>query len=312
MKWSRVGNRIEVGASRGMMGTSSAIAVGQAEWLAVRTMADLRALAGRLPPPVVVFNKSHSGSRLLATLLKDAGLFIGSVRNESEDALPLLDLVEHCVGAHYPHYAVLFGDGPESDATAQVAARALAAHLAGHGAGPWGWKLCESGYILPLLAHIFPDLRAIHLIRDGRDVAFANHVPPSKPFWQKVYVNAEGVGRWNGLFFGRHARGTYRLYPYLYNIQHWMNAVTVGRRFGAMLGPRYCETRYEALCRNFDGEARRVLDFAGLGDCASAIVGVKADVSAARIGRFRREAFWKVRQVTAHARPLLAELCYLD
>jgi len=262
-----------------MMGTSSAIAVGQAEWLAVRTMADLRALAGRLPPPVVVFNKSHSGSRLLATLLKDAGLFIGSVRNESGDALPLLDLVEHCVGTHYPDYAVLFGDGPESDATAQVAARALAAHLAGHGAGPWAGSSASRLY--PAAAGpYFPDLRAIHLIRDGRDVAFANHVPPSKPFWQKVYVNAEGVGRWNGLFFGATRARTYRLYPYLYNIQHWMNAVTVGGVLAPCSAPAIAKRATRRSAAIFDGEARRVLDFAGLGDCASAIVGVKADVSA--------------------------------
>lgn len=295
-----------------MTGTSGAIAPAQAEWLAVRTMADLRVLVGRLPPPVVMFNKSHSGSRLLAALMREAGLHIGAVRNESEDALPLLDLVEHCVETFYPDYAPVFIDDAAANRVAEVAARALATHLEGHDGGPWGWKLCETGYILPVLAHIFPNLRAIHLIRDGRDVAFANHTPPSKPFWQKIYVNALGVGPWQGLFFGRHARGTYRLYPHLYNIQHWANAVTVGRRHGAMLGPRYCETRYETLCGSFEDEARRLLDFVGLGEGAQAIERLRGEVSTARIGRFRRESFWKVWQVTARARPLLTELGYLD
>jgi len=308
---ARVGNQVQVGANRSMRETSSMLAVTQAEWLAVRTMAGLRALVGRLPPPVVMFNKSHSGSRLLATLMREAGLQIGAVRNESEDALPLLDLVEHCVETFYPDYAPVFAEGSAADRLAEVAARALAAHLAGHDGGPWGWKLSETGYILPILAHIFPHVRAIHLIRDGRDVAFANHVAPSKLFWQKIYANSADVGRWNGLFFGRHARGTYRLYPHLYNIQHWANAVTVGRRSGFMLGARYCETRYETLCGSFEDEARRLLAFAGLGDESATIARLRGEVSMARIGRFRREPFWKVRQVTARARPLLAELGYL-
>src|SRR5271157_2502296 len=65
-------------------------------------------LAGRiaaLPPPMIVFNKSHSGSRLLVDLLRGQGIFMGSVLNESLDALPFVPLVEHVVLEHYPDFS---------------------------------------------------------------------------------------------------------------------------------------------------------------------------------------------------------------
>jgi hypothetical protein len=43
-------------------------------------LAALRAVRDKLQrfgPPIVVFNKSHSGSRLLARLLAEAGIFMG-------------------------------------------------------------------------------------------------------------------------------------------------------------------------------------------------------------------------------------------
>ncbi len=133
------------------------------------------ALARRLsalPPPIVVFNKSHSGSRLLARLLREQGIFMGAVLNESEDALPLLRLVEHVVLTYHPDFSPLWGQSPWPEALQQLISETLDAHLAGYQPGTaWGWKLCETTYILPLLAALFPTGRYIHLVRDGRDVA---------------------------------------------------------------------------------------------------------------------------------------------
>ena len=55
-----------------------------------------------LPAPVVAFNKSHSGSRLLAALLAGQGMFMGGVLNESNDALPLVPMMEYLVRQRPP------------------------------------------------------------------------------------------------------------------------------------------------------------------------------------------------------------------
>ena len=265
-----------------------------------------------LPAPIIVFNKSHSGSRLLARLLDEAGVFIGAHRNESEDALPLVELVEAIVTRHFPDFSGLLCHPKEPSEIARLVAETLSAHLEGYAGGPWGWKLCETTYILPVLAYLFPAGRFVHLIRDGRDVAFCNHVAPKQAYWQKVYINTDRLPFWNGLFFGRHSRSTYRLVPHLYNIQHWCNSVTLGRRFGSMLGENYCEVRYESLCSNFVAEARRVLQFAGITAANEVLTSLSMGVNAARVGRFRKESPLKVWQVTRRAAPLLSELGYLE
>ncbi|MCC6378711.1 MAG: sulfotransferase [Burkholderiales bacterium] len=263
-------------------------------------------------PPVMVCNKSHSGSRLLAALLAEGGVFMGAHRNESEDSLDVLELVEHLVGRHYPDYAPLWTDGSDARETARVALECFRRHLEGcgpRGGRPWCWKLCESGYALPLFARLFPGLRVIHLIRDGRDVAFCDHRGPDNAFWRKVHFDTDRIAAWRGMRLDGPA---YRRRAHLYNAAHWSNAVRVARAYGAMLGERYLEVRYEDLCRDFAATAARVLAFAGATDAAGAIARVAPRVSAASIGKHRLEPARKVREAVAIAKRELLAFGYLE
>lgn len=277
---------------------------------AVSTLGELRAALAALPPPVIAFNKSHSGSRVVASLLRESGLFIGSELNDSLDAVAMLPMLETLVERFHPDYSRLW-QGEVDPALVRVLAEGFARHLARWAGGPWGWKLCETVYILPVLDYLFPAARYVHTIRDGRDVALSNHVPPKSRFWQKVYVNTDGVGRWQGLFLGRHSRTGYRLMAPIYNLQHWTNSVTLGRRQGMMLRERYLEVRYEALCSQFAVEARRLLDFAGLTPDDRVIEHLGAKVRSDRIEKYRRASPLLVRRLERRARPLLIELGYL-
>jgi hypothetical protein len=276
------------------------------------TLAEVTAWTRSLPPPVVMFNKSHSGSRLLAELVEAAGVFLGARQNESHDSLDLFNLVEYVVERHYPGFRGLREKPQEDDSVLPgLIARVFAAHRAGAQGGAWGWKLCETAYILPLIHHLFPQARYVHLIRDGRDVAFSDHVPPFNPFWQKIYTGSTGFSHWNGLWFGLAGKIAYKLDPLPYNTQHWIESVSVGRRFGAMLGERYLETRYEDLCLDFPGEARRVLRFVGIADPEPAIANLRPRVVAHAVGKHRRRNPLQVWRVLRRARPLLTELGYL-
>src|SRR5262249_16072392 len=86
-----------------------------------------------LPPPVIIYNKSRSGSRLLARALIEQGIFMGAERNESEDALPLLPVVETAVTTYYPAFGRLWeapGAGPAG--LAALVRDAFERHLAGY------------------------------------------------------------------------------------------------------------------------------------------------------------------------------------
>lgn len=276
-------------------------------------LAALRAELGRLPPPVVVFNKSHSGSRLLAELIGEAGVFMGAERNASWDALPLLDLVEALVRGYYPDYAPLWAPAHVPDgALLELARSAFERHLAGHDrahGAPWGWKLCESLYALPVLDYLLPGARFVHLVRDGRDVAFCDHKAPTDAFWRKVYFDTDRMRTWRGMPLDP---GWYRRRAHLFNARHWVNSVGVGRAYGMMLRERYLEVRYEDLCRDFAATASRVLRFVDAPAADEAIARLAPSVRDASIGRHRAEPPRKLAQVVAIEKPLLLALRYLD
>lgn len=264
----------------------------------------------RHAPPVVVFNKSHSGSRMLARLLDGAGIAMGAHLNESWDSLDVLELVEYLVNRYYPDYSPLWRpDRPADRELASLIERVFERHLDGIAAGrPWGWKLCETAYVLPVLDHCFPGARYVHLIRDGRDVAFCDHKGPDSPFWRKVYFNTERIRTHAGL---RLSASAYRRRSHLYNALHWSNAVATGRAYGAMLRERYLEIRYEDLCADPRLAATPLLEALGVADPAAAIDRVAPTVFGSSVGKFRRFPAALVRQVVAIEKPLLLELGYL-
>ena len=69
-------------------------------------------------------------------------------------------------------------------------------------------------------------MRVIHLVRDGRDVAFSDHRGPDNAFWRRIHFDTDRIATWRGL---RLTGPAYRRRPHLYNAAHWSNAVRVAR-----------------------------------------------------------------------------------
>jgi len=261
-------------------------------------------LLAPLGPPVIVFNASHSGSRLLALMLSRLGVFMGSNLNDSEDSLDLFDLVKYLVEAHAPDFSRLFAKGDPS-LTARVEA-AIEAHLANRPPGqPWGWKLCETGHALPVISRLFPTARCIHLLRDGRDVAFSPFVAPKARFWRKIYFNDDRIASWRGM---RMTQRAYRAHGHLFNAARWVNSVTLGRTHGAMLGERYLEMRYEQLVADPAGELARLAEFLGM----APVDFEAAEVRAQSVGKWRRQNPREIAEAMTVLEPTLGAFGYGD
>jgi hypothetical protein len=253
---------------------------------------------------VIVFSASHSGSRLLATLLDTLGVFMGSHLNDSEDSIDVFELVRYLVEAHAPDYSKLFCNG---DATLQPRAlAAFSAHLADRPEGQrWGWKLPETSHALPVLARLFPEARCIHLVRDGRDVAFSPFLAPKAPFWRKIYFNDADIYSWRGHAMTQRA---YRNHGHLFNAARWVNSVNLGRAHGAMLGERYLEVRYEALVADPVREMARLAAFLGLQTPPAAAE--LPEVRSESVGKWRERPAGQLDEIRAIMEPTLGAFGY--
>ena len=275
------------------------------------TLDPFRAEYSRFCPPVIVFNKSHSGSRMLAQLLHTAGLSMGAHLNESWDSLDILELVEYLVTHYYPDYSPLWdlNRAPDTKLVTLIQ-QVFQRHLEGiKPAQHWGWKLCETAYILPVLDYCFPSAQFVHLIRDGRDVAFCDHKAPDSPFWRKVYFNTDLIRSYAGLSL---TPANYRRQSYIYNALHWVNSVATGHYYGAMLRERYLVVRYEDLCKHFDASATWLLSTLGLKH--SSVLQTNqfgANVRDTSVGKHLQFPEKWVRKVVAIEKPLLLQLGYM-
>jgi Sulfotransferase family/Protein of unknown function (DUF1232) len=270
----------------------------------VRQLELLAATLAEHGPPVIVYNAAHSGSRLLTRMLAAMGVYMGANLSDSEDSLDMAELVEHIVLGHAPDYARLFAEG--DPALDQLAITAVTEHLAGRPPhARWGWKNCETGHALPVIARLFPRAQVIHLIRDGRDVAFSPFVAPKHPYWRKIYFGFAELRSWRGLAMTQRA---YRAHGPLFNANRWVNSVTLGRGYGAMLGERYCEVRYEDVVADPRGAAARIAAFLGLPAPGLSIEAL--GVESGRVGKWRALPEAETAEVLQLLAPTLTAFSY--
>ena len=230
------------------------------------------------------------------------GVFMGARLNASHDSLDVFDLVRWIIIAHPPGFERLAG---LTDAELGVrAAAAFGAHLNGRAdSQPWGWKLPETANVLPLMMRLFPAGRLIHLVRDGRDVAFSPFVAPKDPFWRKIYFGDDSVTRWRGLAMTQRA---YRAHGHLFNAARWVRSVSLGRGDGSLAGERYLELGYEALVADPRGEIERLADFLDL----AAPADVTSDTHDRSVAKWRAQPAAKLEELRPILEPTLASFGY--
>jgi cellulose synthase/poly-beta-1,6-N-acetylglucosamine synthase-like glycosyltransferase len=237
--------------------------------LRLRSRIERRARMGPAEP-CVVGATGGSGTRIFARLAERGGLYIGTDRNEFEDALPIerfrdRGLVPFWTGGGYepPH---LSPPGMDDDFLATLGEQFSAYDFSA--GGPRGWKCPQSLYVLPYLAQRFPDLRFLHVVRDGRDVALSANqfqlarygttlLSPAEQEWSEAERSIALWSRINGLAAER----------------------------GERLGGAYLRVRFEDLCARPVAVTRRVFRFFGLpGDPRKAARMVETPAS---MGRWR-------------------------
>ncbi|MEO8353383.1 MAG: sulfotransferase [Chthoniobacteraceae bacterium] len=200
-------------------------------------------------PPLVIGATGGSGTQVVARIVARAGYELGDNLNVSDDAMDFVafhdEWISRMLAAERDHQH--FSDRQLFQRRADFDL-ALARHCAGVKGPKWGWKAPRSIYLLPFLDERFPGLKFIHVLRDGRDMAFSKNQNqlrkhgPEILSWRERWICPRAVQ----------------------SILLWDR---VNRRAAAYaeqhLGDRYLRLRFEELCREPVPAINRLLTFLG-------------------------------------------------
>jgi len=225
-------------------------------------------------PPIAVGGVGGSGTRLVAAILEEAGVWIGGDLNKARDNLWFTLLFKHPdilsnSESRFEQLVSLFlaamsgndriealnlslldelvVDGrPQHDERwlrlrADSLRRALADH---HRASAWGWKEPNTHMVADRLLAYIPRIRYLHVARSGLDMAFSANQNQLELWGPAVLGDNYATGPRASLKFWR-----------------WAHARIL--RIGQDMGERFLFIRFEDLCRDPERYVRLILSFAG-------------------------------------------------
>lgn len=215
--------------------------------------------------PIVVIGMHRSGTRLLVEILDRLGVFMGADRQADSESVSFMLINEgilHQCGAFWSepmaaHFVLAQPGAPEHYAAS--AREALTARLEQYvGPSGWhlesaakewqafGWKDPRNTFTLPVWKQVFPNLRTIHILRHGVDVAASlarRHAAALRAATGESVPSALTVIQDHALGVLSSRRG----WTLAEALTMWEQYVEKARQESAVLGERALEVRYEEL-----------------------------------------------------------------
>jgi hypothetical protein len=231
--------------------------------------------------PLVIGATGGSGTRVAARIAKYAGYDFGANLNSAEDALDFVAFHDRWINRLLKAEREKRLLPPtEANRMSEEFHEALVRHqstiaVAPRGSSqPWGWKAPRSVYLLPFLHALFPALKYIHLLRDGRDMAFSKNQNQLRKHARQLLTVRE---RW------------FQPAP-VRSLLLWDRVNGRAADYGEQhLGKNYLAVRFEDLCLAPRETTGRILHFLDSSRDPETIA--RAEISPpTSIGRWRKQA----------------------
>lgn len=229
--------------------------------------------------PIVIGGTGGSGTRAVRAVLEAAGAFMGAQVNKAGDALAFEPFLDGSVNAIL---SAVHGLNYRPDALPQALrqrldadfAAAVAAYRADRPENPhWGWKNPRSIYILPLIHAHFPEMRFLHVVRDGRDMALSENQNQLRKHYEALFEASPAD-----------------LPPHLASLRLWARVNGDAADWAeARLGARYLRMNIEDLVASPRDASAKILGFAGMGQKQLEVAASVVDTST-RLGRWRDQS----------------------
>jgi hypothetical protein len=267
-----------------------------------------------LDAPIGVGGVGGSGTRLIASILQELGLYIGGDLNEPLDNLWFTLLFKRraaldCPDAEFVLLLEVFkkamcGAGalsPEEIRVVEVAAaldreqhdagwlsqRAESLIRAGSSGLPessrWGWKEPNTHVVLPRISKFMPRMRYIHVARNGLDMAYSSNQNQPKLWGSRFLGHVAGQGN-----EAEHASPAAQIDP-RYSLKYWVAAHRRILEAGSEMGDRFLVVNYDRLCREPWSELPELIEFAGFEASEERLAAAARHIQPQQgIGRFKR------------------------
>jgi hypothetical protein len=244
--------------------------------------------------PLVIGATGGSGTRVVTRIVRRAGFFMGTHVNASEDALsfpPIYDRwINLCWQGSLP-------EAQEREMTYEFQ-QCLADHLASmpDKTRPWGFKNPRTIYLLPFLHRQFPDMKFIHLVRDGRDMALSKNQNQLQKHGHAIL----------GDEFAERSEP-------IRSIALWSRVNNQAAALGGQnLRDNYLLVRFEDLCTRSEQTVQRILDFVGYTN-AELIGEAVAEISPPEsLGRWKKQDVRLQYELCKAGQPGLEQFDYWD
>jgi hypothetical protein len=230
-----------------------------------------------LNEPIVVIGMGRSGTKLLTDSLERLGAFMGVSQDMNDEALLFLHANIDLMRTEGARWDAPDAMGPaledparRAELAAMVEPRLMGFRALSYLGWPrlarfrsvgnqtelWGWKDPRSTWTLPVWRELFPNLRAVHLLRHGVDVAASlRAVGRSLGMDEEARRTGVRLGtfRWRGhrvkrpMRQGRWVEEAARFDTLQPGIELWSRTVDRARAQMSELGDRAIEVRFEDL-----------------------------------------------------------------
>jgi hypothetical protein len=234
--------------------------------------------------PVVVMGRGHSGTRILAWALVALGLRMGAkpdkYTGDAQDRRftgTIKKLAQRTL--HLP------GTAAPSNRDLKLFQQAVKRYIRwlGELSPAWGWKFPETYLIGNIVDAVFPRARYIHMIRDGRDLAFKFHLTddPTRDLGAKLLKHLDAMDRAN----------------HIQAALSWEFQLKRFENLAARLENRVHTITFEAFCLDPVREMEKTADFLNVpmtNVCRDYLV---REVDPAKVAQFQKQDPLKVAEV---------------
>ena len=205
----------------------------------------------------MILGTGGSGTRAIASLALEAGYYMGSNLNPAGDSLDLGRPMGRSANRYLrvSNWVEEIWTGSDRrwfrfpSALATDFRVAIEQHRRGldDPKAAWGWKAPRTILLLPFVHEMLPSARIVHLVRDGRDMAYSRNQNQLRQHGRKVLPRSDKrIPR-------AHA-----------SIMFWARLNLAAARYGErFMGRNRLLLRYEDLCADPGGTAMRLVEFLG-------------------------------------------------